>query len=77
MSVMHRVLVWPVVVVVVAVVAVGVAFVLDSGGSAQRDAALLVGTAGLWVLAVGLVWLVAALGYLGYLAYRHRRPPRS
>lgn len=71
---MRRVLVWPVLVVVVAVVAVGVAFVLDSGGSSQRDAALLVGTAGLWVLAVGLVWLIAALGYL---AYRHRRPPRS
>ncbi len=71
---MNRVILAPVVTVVVAAVAVGVAFVLDTGGSAQRDAALLVGTAGLWVLAVGTLWLIAALSYLALL---RRRPPRS
>jgi hypothetical protein len=71
---MSRVILPPVVVLVVAAVAVGVAFILDAGGSAQRDAALLVGTAGLWALAVGTLWLVAGLGYV---AYRRRRLPRS
>ena len=67
---MRRLILPPVVVLAVAAVAVGVAFVLDSGGSAQRDAALLVGTLGLWVLALGTLWLIAALAYL---AYRHTR----
>jgi hypothetical protein len=71
---MRRVILPPVVVLAVAAVAVGVAFILDAGGSAQRDAALLVGTAGLWALAVGTLWLVAGLGYV---AYRRRRLPRS
>ena len=70
---MRRVIVPPVIVVVVAAVAVAVAFVLDTGSSAQRDAALLVGTVGLWALAVGVLWLIAAAGYL---AYQRRRPPR-
>jgi len=71
---MPRLLLPPVIVVVVAAVAVGVAFLLDTGGSSQRDAALLVGTAAFWLLAVGVVWLVGALGYL---AYRRRQAPRS
>jgi hypothetical protein len=71
---MRRVILPPVVVLAVAAVAVGVAFILDAGGSAQRDAALLVGTAGLWALAVGTLWLVAGLGYV---AYRRRRLRRS
>jgi hypothetical protein len=70
---MRRLILPPVIVVILAAVAVGVAFLLDTGGSAQRDAALLVGTAALWVLAVGALWLVVALGYL---AYRRRRRPR-
>lgn len=71
---MRRVILPPVVVVIIAAVAVGVAFILDTGGSARRDAALLIGTAGLWVLAIGTLWLIAALAYL---AYQRRRPPRS
>jgi hypothetical protein len=63
----NRVFLAPVVIVIVAAVAVGVALVLDTGSSGQRDAALLVGTAGLWVLAVGALWLIAAVGYLALL----------
>lgn len=71
---MSRLLLPPVVVVVVAAVAVGIAFVLDKGGMAHRDAALLIGTAGPWVLAASTVWLIAALINL---AGQRRRPPRS
>ena len=71
---MHRVILQPVVVVLMATVAVGVAFLLDTGGSAQRDTALLVGTAGLWALAAATLWLTDVLGYL---AYQRRRTPRS
>ncbi len=70
---MRRVIVRPVVIVVLAGVVVGIAFVLDTGGSAQRDAALLIGTAGLWALAVGMLWLIVALGYLAYQRRRSRR----
>jgi hypothetical protein len=70
---MPRLLVPPTIVVVVAAAAVGVALLLDTGGSAQRDAALLVGTVGLWGLAVGALWLVAALGYLAYQRSRQQR----
>ncbi|HYP46341.1 MAG TPA: hypothetical protein VEQ66_14215 [Propionibacteriaceae bacterium] len=71
---MSRLLLPPVVVVVVAAVAVGIAFVLDQGGVGQRDAALLIGTVGLWVLAAGTLWLIAALVSL---AGKRRRLPRS
>jgi hypothetical protein len=70
---MRRVILPPLIIVVAGAVAVAVAFILDAEGSAQRDAALLVGTAGLWVLAVGTLWLIVALGYLAY----QRRSPRS
>ena len=70
---MGRLIIPPVVLVVAAALALGAAFLLDTGGSAERDAALLVGTAALWALALGVLWLIAALGYLVY----HRRRRRS
>ena len=70
---MPRLISLPLLTVAVGAVAVGAALVLDTGDSGARDAALLVGTAGLWVAAAGTLWLIAALGYL---AYRRRRPPR-
>jgi hypothetical protein len=70
---MPRLIILPLLTMVIGAIAVGVALVLDTGDSAARDAALLVGTAGLWVAAAGTLWLIAALGYL---AYRRRRPPQ-
>jgi len=52
----------PVVAVAVAVALVLVAFALDAGGPGARDAALLVGSAALYVLLpLAVLWLVVAL----------------
>lgn len=52
----------PVVSLVVSAVLLIVAFGLDLGSEAQRDAALLVGTITLYVLApLSAIWLIAAL----------------
>ena len=69
---MPRLIILPLLTVAVGAVAVGAALDLDTGDSAARDAALLVGTAGLWVAAAGKLWLIAAMGYLAY----RRRPPQ-
>jgi hypothetical protein len=71
--VVRRAVLPPAVAVIVAAVAVGTAFVLDTAGSAQPDTALLIGTAGPWVLAAGPLRLMAALVHLA--GKRRRRPP--
>jgi hypothetical protein len=73
-SVARHAILPPTVAVIVAAVAVGIVFVLDTAGSAQRDAALLIGTAGPWVLTACTLWLMAALVPL---AGERRRRPRS
>lgn len=70
---MHRLILPPALTVVVAALAFGVALLLDTGGSASRDAALLVGTVALWALAAGTLWLLGALGYLAYQRHQRRR----
>ena len=52
----------PVVAVAAALVLVLVAFLLDTGGEQGRDAALLIGSAALYVLLpLAVLWLVVAL----------------
>lgn len=52
----------PIVSLVVSAVLLVVAFGLDLGSETQRDAALLVGTVTLYVLApLSVIWLIAAL----------------
>lgn len=57
-----RVVRWPVLAVVIAAGLVAVAFVLDTGSAAARDAALLIGTPALWLLLpAAALWLLIAL----------------
>jgi len=71
---MSRTVLRPLIALAVALLALGVAFVLDTGDAASRDAALLVGTAALWGVAAATLWLLAVVGYL---AYRRHRAGRS
>lgn len=72
---MPRSLILPAVVLGIALAAVAVSFVLDTGGPVSRDAALLIGTVALWLAAASAVWLLAAAVVL--LLRSRRRPSRS
>jgi hypothetical protein len=51
----------PVAALVVAALVVLLAFVLDQGSSGSRDAALLIGSLGLYILlALAVIWLIVA-----------------
>jgi membrane protease YdiL (CAAX protease family) len=71
--VMPRALLLPVLILVVALIGVAVAALLDTGGPASRDAALLVGTTALWAAAAAALWSLSALGYLAYRRHRANR----
>ena len=71
---MPRSLILPAVVLGVALAAVAVAFLLDTGGPTSRDAALLIGTVALWAAAASALWLLTAVVLL---IRSRRRPSRS